>query len=209
MSDDSANRRAIVSLSIAVEGGLIVLAVLLGWLLDKQPFLMFHWNVADALWGIAAAVPMWVLFFVMLRWPVGPLRQIKQFSQEIIRPLFAPCTVIDLLGISVLAGLGEEMLFRGVLQGYLAERVAAWLAVVLAALLFGLLHAITATYTVLAALLGIYLGWIYLASDNLLAVALTHALYDFVALLYLVRGPGAAAGKNAGEDADIGTKNAR
>jgi membrane protease YdiL (CAAX protease family) len=209
MSDTSADRRAIVTLAIAVEGGLIVLAVLLGWLLDRRPFDQFNWNVLDALYGLAATVPMLLLFFAMLRWPIGPLRRIKQFSEEIIRPLLAPCTVIDLLGISALAGLGEEMLFRGVLQGFFVVRLGAWPGVALASILFGLMHAITATYVVLATLLGIYLGWVYLACDsNLLVVTIPHAVYDFAALLYLLRGPGTASGLRSSEDGEIGTKSA-
>jgi hypothetical protein len=209
MPDASTQRRFIVFLAIAVEGGLIVLAVLLGWQLDQRPFDRFRWNIRDALVGLVAAVPMLLLFFAMLRWPVGPLRRIKTFSEEFIRPLLAPCTVIDLLGISILAGLGEEMLFRGVVQGYCTVQVGAWPAVAIAALLFGLMHAITATYVVLAALFGVYLGWLYLACDsNLLAVAITHALYDFVALLYLLRGPGAAGRAPSRTDEDIGTKSA-
>jgi hypothetical protein len=31
---------------------------------------------------------------------------------------------------------------------------------------------------------------VYWYTDNLLVVALAHALYDFLALLYLMRGPG-------------------
>ena len=38
-------------------------------------------------------------------------------------------------------------------------------------------------------LLGFYLGWIYLTSDNLLGPILAHALYDFVVLVYVVRRP--------------------
>ena len=48
---------------------------------------------------------------------------------------------------------------------------------------------ITPTYGVLAALIGVYLGWVWLASGNLLAPVVAHALYDFVALVVLVRGP--------------------
>jgi membrane protease YdiL (CAAX protease family) len=209
MSDVASDRRSIVFLAIAVEGGLVVLAVILGWLLDQQPFDQFRWDAADAGVGLAATLPMLALFFAMLRWPVGPLRHIKKFSEEVLRPLLAPCTVIDLLGISALAGIGEEMLFRGVLQGYFTGRLGPWPALALASLLFGLMHAITATYAVLAALLGFYLGWIYLASgNNLLAVTLPHALYDFVALLYLLRGSGSTTGRVTKTDPEIGTKNA-
>ncbi len=186
------DRPWIVGLAIAVEGGLIVLAELLGRLLGRPPVALFHFADGTGwLWGLAATLPMTVLFLAIVRWPVGPLRAIQRFTEDVLRPVLAPCTVVDLLGISALAGLGEEMLFRGVLQGALQEIVPIWLAVSLAALLFGVLHAVTFTYAVLATLMGAYLGGVWLVADNLVAPVFTHGLYDFLVLLYLMRGPGA------------------
>ena len=34
------------------------------------------------------ALPMLALFAVCVRWPVGPLRRIRQFTDQIIVPLF-------------------------------------------------------------------------------------------------------------------------
>jgi uncharacterized protein len=187
-----AERRTIVVLAIVVEGGLILLAWLLGWLLGQPPLRTFAWGYRDALWGLAGTLPMVALFLLTLRWPLGPLRRIKQFSEQVLRPLLAPCTVLDLLGISVLAGLGEEMLFRGVLQGFFGHWANAWVGLALASVLFGLMHFITPTYAVLAALMGAYLGLVWQWIGNLLPVVLMHALYDFLVLLYLLRGPGSA-----------------
>ena len=39
----------------------------------------------------------------------------------------------------------------------------------------------------LAGLIGLYLGWIWLASGNLLTPMVTHGVYDFLALAYLVK----------------------
>jgi membrane protease YdiL (CAAX protease family) len=186
-------RQTVVLLAIFVEGGLILVATVLGWLLGQPPLEYFAWDAKDALRGVAAAVPMVAAFLAMQTWPVGPLRRIRRFSEEVVRPLLAPCSVVDLFGISVLAGLGEEMLFRGVLQGAFARWSAPWLAVTAASLLFGLLHAITFTYALLATLMGAYLGAVWLWTGNLLVVVVTHALYDFLVLLWLLRGPGSAA----------------
>jgi membrane protease YdiL (CAAX protease family) len=62
-----------------------------------------------------------------------------------------------------------------------------WVGVPVAAAVFGLLHMITPTYALLAAGMGIYLGCAWLATDNLLAVVVAHAVYDFIALIYLLR----------------------
>src|SRR5262249_41277497 len=84
---------------------------------------------------------------------------------------------------------GEEMLFRGVFQAVFSRwtHPHAWIAIALASILFGLLHAITITYALLATAMGVFLGWLWMLSDNLLTVVITHGLYDFLALVYLLR----------------------
>jgi membrane protease YdiL (CAAX protease family) len=42
-------------------------------------------------------------------------------------------------------------------------------------------------YLVLAGLIGLYLGGIWLATGNLLVPIIAHAMYDFVALVYFVK----------------------
>ena len=55
-------------------------------------------------------------------------------------------------------------------------------------MLFGLAHPITPFYAILAGLIGVYFGWLMIASENLLVPVVAHGAYDFVALIYLVRG---------------------
>src|SRR5207302_1348917 len=102
---------------------------------------------------------------------------------------FASCTLLELLLLSLVAGIGEEMLFRGILQETVSRHFGVWPGVILASTLFGLLHPISPAYVVLAGLMGVYLGGLWFASGNLLTVILAHALYDFIALVYVVRGP--------------------
>src|SRR5262249_21846992 len=115
--DGPSQRQTVIALAVVVEGGMILLAWLLGWLFNQPPLKRVAWDGGDAVVGVLAPLPPLLLVLLVLRWPVGPLRRIKRFSEEVVRPLLAPCTLVDLLGISVLAGLGEEMLFRGVFQG--------------------------------------------------------------------------------------------
>ncbi len=135
-------------------------------------------------------MPLLLLFLAMMHWPVGPLAGIKKFSDDVVRPLLSPCTVIDLVGISALAGLGEEMLFRGVLQPAFVHWLGPWGALAAASALFGAAHAISVTYAVLATLMGAVLGGIFIYSENLLTPVVVHGLYDLVVLLVLLRGPG-------------------
>ncbi len=180
--------RRIVWLAAAFEGGLALLALGLGWLPGVQaPLPKIHWIARDATWGVVACLPLLVVFFICVRWPVGPLVRIKQLSEEFIREWFASCSVLQLGLISLLAGIGEEMLFRGVIQDTLSAWINPLAGIVLASLLFGLMHPITPFYVVLAALMGAFLGWIFIVTDNLLPAIITHGLYDFLALTYLTR----------------------
>src|SRR5262245_30330607 len=178
--DPARARDAVVLLTILVEGGLVALALVVGWCFDQPPLQYFSFDAKALGWGLLATLPLIAAFLVMNRWPIGPLRRIKAFTEEVLKPMLAPCTVVDLLGISCLAGMGEEMFFRGVVQDGLM-RVLPWgLALGAASVVFGLMHAITPGYVVLAALMGVFLGWLYEATGNLLAPLVTHAAYEFV-----------------------------
>jgi uncharacterized protein len=104
-----------------------------------------------------------------------------------VAPIFHGVGPVGLALIAVLAGLGEETLFRGVLQPWLAGLVSPWPAVLLAAVLFGAMHPVSPMYAVLAGLAGAYFGALLVLTGNLLAPIIAHAGYDFVALLVLAR----------------------
>jgi membrane protease YdiL (CAAX protease family) len=107
--------------------------------------------------------------------------------EERIGPLFAGASPGELALVAALAGVGEEVLFRGVLQEALALRLPTWAAIVGAGLLFGAAHWVSHTYAALAAVVGCYLGAVYHLTGTLAAPILTHASYDLVALLMLAR----------------------
>ena len=62
-----------------------------------------------------------------------------------------------------------------------------WNANLVSAVIFGLLHALTLTYSILAACMGLYFGVVWLATGNMLVPVAAHAIYDFIALLYFLR----------------------
>ena len=182
----------------AFEGSLVAVAIALGWLLGRPPLVTFRFDLGDALWGVAATLPPLGAFWLCLKLPVGPLRTITRFLEEMLVPMFRGCGIVQLAILAALAGLGEEMLFRGIVQAtaaaWIGEPHGLGLGLLIAAVLFGLLHAVTPTYAVLAGLIGLYLGWLWLAVENLLAPIVVHALYDFVVLTYLVKVRGEGLG---------------
>ena len=71
--------------------------------------------------------------------------------------------------------------------GWVGGSWGVWVGLAVASVLFGLAHAITVSYVLLAALMGLYLGWLWIATGNLLVPIMAHAGYDFLALVYLVK----------------------
>jgi membrane protease YdiL (CAAX protease family) len=176
-----------VLVAVLFEGSLAVAAVLLGWLIGYDPLVSVHWTWSAAACGAAATLPPLVMMVWCTHTSWAPCQALTRLVRELILPHFAQATWLDLLLISLATGVGEELLFRGLLQATIADWLDPWSGLALASLFFGLAHSLTRTYAVLATLLGGYLGGLWMACDNLLAPIVTHALYDFLALLYLVR----------------------
>lgn len=173
------------------EGSLAIVAVSLGWLFDVGPLETLNWTAEGALWGTAGVLPPLALLAFCLVAPWRSIRSLRRVVERLLVPLFQHLSVVELAVISILAGVGEEMLFRGVLQatmaGWLEGTPGVIVALAAASLLFGFAHAITPAYLVLATLIGAYLGGLWLWTGNLLAPIIAHAAYDFIALWYLAK----------------------
>ncbi|HEX5963550.1 MAG TPA: CPBP family intramembrane glutamic endopeptidase [Gemmatimonadales bacterium] len=178
-------------LAIAGEAGLLVIAWGAGRWIGISPLGRLQLTFGALALGAAAAFPL----LLGLRWAlttrVSSVRRLVSLVEEQLGPVLLPRSPAELAFLAILAGLAEEILFRGVLQAGLALLLPAGVALVIASLLFGLAHFVTPTYAVLAAVAGLYLGTVFLLQGNLLVPIVAHAVYDFVALTYLVRRYGA------------------
>lgn len=176
----------ILRVAFLFEGGLFALALGLGWLLGYPVLFQvdFGWQglAAGALGTVAPLVGLW--WCSWSRW--APLRRLMGEVEEVV-VVFAGCSYFELALIAFLAGLGEEALFRGVFQTALADWLNPWGAWAVASGLFGLGHFVTPAYAIVAGLFGLYLGALFLVSGNLLPAIIVHTLYDFFALVYLLR----------------------
>lgn len=180
--------RRFVRQAILFEGSLAVVALAVGWFLPTPPWRQIHWTWQAAAEGAAAAVPLLAAMLALRSVSIGPFGRLNRLVDQLIVPLFTGCRIVDFAVIAIVAGFGEELLFRGVIQAALANWLDVTAAIAIASLLFGAAHVITPTYAVLAALIGAYLGWLKIYSADLLAPIVTHAVYDFAALVYLTRG---------------------
>jgi membrane protease YdiL (CAAX protease family) len=210
MSDgeERTGRPRILCLALGVELGLVAVAVAVHWPLGIDLGLdrLARPEARDVLLGLAASVPMLGLFSILMTMPFDSLKRLRRDVHVMVNDRLGPCRSIDLALIAVAAGVGEEVLFRGLIQGGLAIRFGPLVSLLIASLIFGLAHAVSLTYLIFAALLGLYLGWVFQATGNLVAPIVAHATYDLVALL-VVRGeraPHADSGPEDGRAPPIG-----
>jgi uncharacterized protein len=182
------------------EASLVFLAMFFGWLLSVSPLETAQFNARAIFRGLLAVVPLFGMLVACQRISWSPIRAVHRVMDDLIVPMFQNCTWMELAMISLLAGLGEELLFRGVFQASLREWTGVflqhspagalagdWIAIVGVAIVFGMLHAVNVAYAVLAALMGIYLGWLWMFTGNLVVPIIAHAVYDFLALGYILR----------------------
>ncbi len=134
-----------------------------------------------------AAVPLLLGLRWTLRTSAKSMRRLVALVVEQLGPLLAPRSLVELALLAALAGVAEEVLFRGVVQVGLARVLPEGGALVVASAAFGLAHFITPAYALLAGLAGLYLGGLFLFQGSLTAPIVAHAVYDVVALNYVAR----------------------
>ncbi len=200
--EDELRNQKLVLAALVIEGGLGALAVLAGWLLGMNPLDLVAWDWQAIGWGSAAAAPILGGLVLAERLPFWPFTDVADAVDQLLRPLFEKSTVLEMAAISLLAGIGEELFFRGLLQEGLARWIGGplgvCLALAVASLLFGLLHAINSAYVVLATVMGFVLGGLWIVSGNLLVPIAMHAVYDFLGLVWLVKVEGPHKTKSEG-----------
>lgn len=169
------------------EGAVLVAAFAGGWMTGTNPVSKLEWNLRDFGFGVAATVPMLILLAICFLAPSRGLQQIREFVRDVIGPYLVECRWFEVATLALLAGVCEEVFFRGFLYLWIRD----WnpvLAVMLSNLLFGAAHAITPFYAMLAAFLGLYLTAL-LAADatpNLLIPITAHSVYDFIAFYVVI-----------------------
>ena len=169
------------------EGGLLVVAFIVGWLLSVNPTAELHWTWESFGLGVAATIPLLLLLAACFLSTAGGIRQIRVFLRDLLGPILDQCRLIDIIFLAMLAGVCEEVLFRG----FLYQWSRGWnptFAIMMTNVLFGLAHSITPLYAWLAGIIGLYLtALMHLGpSPNLLIPITTHTVYDFIAFLIVL-----------------------
>ena len=185
--------RTAIFFEIALGG----LALVLGWMLGPDARALIpkleSANLPEigmaCLYGVVAAIPILIAIEILKRIPWEPVRELERLGDDGILQMLLSLNPLELVAISLCAGVGEELLFRGWLLPWMAggsldagqtELIAAMIG---SSIAFGLVHPITKLYAVLAALMGLYFAWLLVFSGNLLVPILAHATYDAAQLM--------------------------
>lgn len=175
--------RRVLLLALITQGLLILIAWSVSRLLSLEP----HWGspgrdvwigIAGA--GVLAAANYLILTRAGSNWLVDGVRAVYH---ELLVPLFSRFGPLSALVVGSCAGLGEEWLFRGVVQPLIG-----WIG---ASVVFGLAHVggrSMLAFGVWASGMGLVLGGLAVATGGLVAPIVAHGLYDVLALTYLRKG---------------------
>lgn len=161
---------------------------------DTARFLTFRWpslrELGLAFGGWVGALAALIVIGALLQATNAPTasNQIANYGLE------HPEVLLLLIPLSfLLVGPGEELLFRGVVQGTLRERFGPVPAVLLASLIFASVHftslsgAVAGRVVTIAALfvISLFLGALYEYTENLTVPALVHGAYNATQFLIL------------------------
>jgi uncharacterized protein len=186
------NRLFLVSISSAAFACCVTVAFLGQWItgVDAAGDLAGSHLAESSTWisGVLLTLPMFALLYLERKSNVAWLQDLWELSFQVLGPIVARVTFVELVAVSLLAGVGEELLFRGFLQNWLGGH-GLLVALILPNVLFGILHWISPGYAACTFCVGLYFSCMlhFVDSVNLTALMVAHTLYDLTALWCLAR----------------------
>lgn len=181
-------KRRPITFALGFESALGILALLLALLFGLRPWLSIDSSASALGLSVLATVPMVAAILAVMRLRWDWVEALRRIVEDHLLPLFRNAGPAAVFAVALAAGIGEELLFRGVIQAGLEGLIGPVTALAVASLLFGLAHALTPAYFVLTCVMGLYLGWLYQATGNLVVPIMVHFLYDWVVLAWYLRG---------------------
>jgi membrane protease YdiL (CAAX protease family) len=171
------------------EAALILVAIVLGQIADINPFANIVFSESALAYGLLGAIPLFLMFLGMEQLQAKSVSHIRKLLLNTLGPGLHQYHWTDLFLLAALAGVSEELVFRGVIQPWIENSWGLAAGLIVSNILFGLVHAVTPLYAALAALVGVYLGLSldYGGERNLLTPIIIHSFYDLLAFIALMR----------------------
>lgn len=102
-----------------------------------------------------------------------------------LKPEGMGAVAVTFIGLCVIVPIGEEIVFRGIIQRVFSRNMHAVFAVILAGVFFGVIH-LTPQLLLSMVFFGIYLGYLFFVTSNLTYSMLAHGLLNATAFVQLV-----------------------
>lgn len=118
----------------------------------------------------------------------SPVPEYYTESLKDLRPSDVWTFILTFVGLCMLVPFAEELVFRGVVQQIFTRNMGAVLGFVLAGAAFGAIH-LNAHLLISITFFGIFLGFVFFATGNLVYTIVAHSLFNTVALLQLTLMP--------------------
>ena len=166
----------------ATEVVLLLVALLWGFLAEINPFNCLSFDLKDIFIGIIGAMLLLAVNFLSINVfskYIPFFKHLKNAYSEVC----ALCTDISLQNafiMAVLSGFVEELFFRGILQPQFG--------IIISSIVFGFFHIggkKTFYYGIYTIFIGLYLGWLFIFTGNLLTCVIVHFLNNFLAFPYM------------------------
>jgi CAAX protease family protein len=150
-------------------------------LLCPSPWLVLS-STASHVYSFALGLAFAAVIVIATRWMVPRFAWARVLHGE-LRPIARGISTTGIVVVALLSAVGEELLFRGLLQ--------PWIGLVPQALLFGIVHQIRGpsrwVWVAWASFVGLALGGIFALTGSLLGPLAAHALINGLNLDYLKR----------------------
>jgi len=178
-----------IQLKEVLPSSLLICSIGLGafWL---WPSWTFFGQLSVWVWplGVVLGLLIYLVSFAITRSKLLMTRSMREILQN-LHIMFRAFSWSKILLISLLAGVGEELLMRGLLQTWLSSQIGIWPAIVVTAIVFGALHFMNFTYMLLTFFIGLLFGLLFYLSNSMLLVMLAHTVYDVCAFTMIVKYP--------------------
>jgi hypothetical protein len=163
------------------QGGMITIALALRYQQIKPKGI----TLTETAIGLGSALLLYGIFFVANEVSV----LLFDFARDDIQNIYAirdqaQATWIALLLLFII-GPGEEIYWRGLIQGTLVERLGPVKGVLITSACYALVHVVAWNFMLLgaAAVCGLFWGLLYQWRKNIYTVILSHAVWDVVVMV--------------------------
>lgn len=175
----------VVKPTLLIETTLVLLAIGIALVagIDQRDWFNTHISIC-----LVSAICAIILAYAVMQGLAAKGFLNSQFGRDLVKfiALIGKQPISILVVISIAAGVGEELLFRGVLQPLAIDYFGVVIGIISVSILFGLCHAISMAYFFYSMAVSIALSVFYYLSQDLIAAMVFHAMYDFVALYFAV-----------------------